>query len=85
MLDEQRFRLRKHAVELHHDWLGEDLRLLRILRTQRLLEPRDAPLGTHAPLRSPLRGAFGTFRRTWKTPCSFFIRPIPIRIIDPTA
>jgi hypothetical protein len=65
--------------------LRKDLGLLLVLGSQCLLEPRDARLGT---TQDPCSCGFERFRhlrRTWKTPCSFLIKPIPKRIVDPTA
>jgi hypothetical protein len=65
MFDKKRLSLREDAVKLHHDGFREDPRLLLVLRSQRLLEPRDALLrNTHA-LAVATSSAFGTFRRTW--------------------
>src|SRR5580693_10492143 len=50
MLDKERLRLRKDAVELHHDGFRKDLRPLLVLGGQRLLEPRNALLrSAHHP------------------------------------
>lgn len=65
MLNEKRPCPRDYAVELHHDRLRKNFRLLLVLGAQGLLEPRNALLGSTQQRGSCRFERLGHLRRTW--------------------